>query len=156
VGRVCYKHDLNPNLVRAIVALNGLGLLSEKRRVTVGGTSVPFREAFLSTFPEPSTLIGPMSGAMAIVSEVIGTKAGGARTRVRGSIVVDHREANRRRGTTAERYITAAALAAAAALVHEKKVPRAGVLAPEELSLEHVLPEFEARGIGFKLEEFAA
>jgi saccharopine dehydrogenase (NAD+, L-lysine-forming) len=156
VNRVCYKHDINPDLVRAIAALNALGLLTEKRYVTVGSNPVRFRDAFLAAFPEPSTLIGPVSGAMAIVSEAIGTKAGGGKVRVRGSIIVDHREANRKRGTTAERYVTAAALAAGAALLHEKKTSRPGVLVPEELPPEHLMPELQSRGITFQIEEFPA
>ncbi len=153
VGRVVYKHDVNPDLVRAIVALHGLGLLAEDKTVPLAGVRMPFRDAFLATFPEPSTLIGPVAGAMAIVSEALGTKPDGSRARVRSSIVVDHREANRRRGTTAERYLTAGALAAAASLLADRKTLRPGVLAPEELPPEPLQRELEARGITYQVDE---
>ncbi len=153
VGRVVYKHDVNPDLVRAAVALNALGLLAEDKTIQLAGTRMPFRDAFLATFPEPSTLIGPVAGAMAIVSEAIGTKLDGTRACVRGSIVVDHREANRKRGTTAERYLTAGAVAAAASLLADRKTLRPGVLAPEELPLEPLQRELEARGIVYQVDE---
>lgn len=156
VGKVAYKHDINPDLVRAIVALDSLGLLREEKRVQVGNGQTTFRDAFLSTFPEPSTLIGPIGGTMAIVAEAIGRKADGSRARIRAFHMLDHREANRRRGTTAERYLTAVAVASAAALVIGKKIPRTGVLAAEEIPLEVLLPEFETRGVTFQVEEFAA
>lgn len=153
VGRIVYKHDVNPDLVRAIVALHALGLLEEDQRLAIAGTQMTFRDAFLATFPEPSTLVGPVAGAMAIVAEVLGTRADGARTRVRGSMVVGHREANRKRGTTAERYLTAGAVATAVSLLAEKTTLRPGVLAPEELPMDAVRREFEHRGLGFALDE---
>lgn len=156
VGHVVYKHDINPELVRAIVALDALGLLREDKLVQIGSGKTSFRDAFLATFPEPSTFISPIAGTMAIVAEAIGTKPDGARARVRSTFMLDHREANRRRGTTAERYVTAAAVAAAATLLIGKKVPRTGVLAAEELPLEALLPELEARGVTFRVEELAA
>lgn len=156
VGRVVYKHDINPELVRAIVALEGLGLLHDDKRVAVGRSQVPFREAFLATFPEPSTLVGPIGGTMAIVAEAIGTKPDGSRARVRASYLLEHREANRRRGATAERYTTAAAVAAAAALLLAKKTPRTGVLAAEELPIASIVPELESRGVAFRVDEIAA
>ncbi len=156
VGRVVYKHDVNPELVRAIVALDRLGLLSEEKRIALGGTRITFREAFLETFPEPSTLIGPVSGAMAIVAEAIGTKPDGSRARIRGSIVVDHREANRRRGTTAERYLTAGAAAAAVFLAADRNALQPGVLTPEELPTEPLQRELESRGITYAMDERTA
>ena len=156
VRRVCYKHDINPELVRAIVALEGLGLLAEDKRLPLGGGRMTFRDAFLATFPEPSTLIGPVAGAMAIVADVLGVRGDGTRARSTASIVVDHREANRRRGTTAERYLTAGAVAAAVALLADKKALRPGVLAPEELPPERVLPDLSARGITFEIRESTA
>ncbi len=156
VGRVAYLHDINPDLVRAIASLDALGLLAEDKRVQIGTAGTTFRDAFLATFPEPSTLVGPVAGSMAIVVEARGTKPGGTKASIRSSIVVDHREANRRRGTTAERYVTAVAVAVAAALIRDKKAPRTGVLAPEELPLAAVLPEFASRGLSFSIEEFPA
>ena len=153
VARVSYKHDINPDLVTTIVALSRLGLLAPERRVKVGLTPVSFKDAFLATFPEPSTLIGPLAGAVAIVAEAKGTKADGTRATVRGSIVVEHKEANRLRGTTAERFLTAATAAAGVALIEGKKLPRTGVFAPEELPPEVIVPELEARGVRFAVEE---
>ena len=156
VGKVVYKHDINPELVRAIVSLDSLGLLHEEKRIQIGSGQTTFRDAFLSTFPEPSTLIHPIAGSMAIVAEAIGVKPDGSRARVRASIVLEHREANRRRGTTAERFLTAVAVASAAAIVIGKKIPRTGVLAAEELPLDVVLPELEARGVTFQVDETPA
>jgi len=156
IRRVCYKHDINPDLVRAIVALDALGLLAEDKRLPLGGGRVTFRDAFLATFPEPSTLIGPVAGAMAIVADVLGTRADGTRARITASIVVDHREANRKRGTTAERYLTAGAVAAAVSLLADKKALRPGVLAPEELPPDLVLPSLKARDITFEIHESPA
>ncbi len=153
VGRVVYKHDINPELVRAIVALDAIGLLSPEKRIQIAGGRMTFRDALLATFPEPSTLIGPVAGAMAIVAEAVGTKADGRRARVRGSIVVDHREANKKRGTTAERYLTAGAVAAAAGLLTQKGTRRPGVLAPEDLPTEPLAKELAAREIAFQVDE---
>ncbi len=155
VGWLDYKHDINPELVRAIRAFNALGLLDPARKVKVGRTEIPFREAFLAALPEPSTLIGPIGGALGIVVEVSGSKADGSKGAARASLTMEHREANRRRGTTAERFLTAAASAAAVVLIHAKRVPRAGVLAPEELPPELVLPELDARGVHFRVEDVA-
>ena len=44
IRRVCYKHDINPDLVRAIVALDALGLLAEDKRLPLGGGRVTFRD----------------------------------------------------------------------------------------------------------------
>ncbi len=156
IRRVCYKHDINPELVRAIVSLDALGLLADDKRIQLGGGRSPFRDALLATFPEPSTLIGPVAGAMAIVADVLGTKADGSRARMTASIVVDHREANRKRGTTAERYVTAAAVAGAVALLEDKHALRPGVLAPEELPPDKILPDLSQRGIAFQVQESAA
>ncbi len=154
VRRVVYKHDINPDLVRAIVSLDALGLLKEDKQIPFGRSQVTFRDAFLETFPEPSTLVGPIPGTMGIVAEAIGTKADGSRARVRAAFLQEHKEANRRRGATAERYTTAAAAAAVAALLIAKKIPRTGVLAAEELPVDAVVPELASRGVAFQIEEF--
>lgn len=154
VGLVDYKHDINPELVRAIQALSGLGLLDADRRIRIGEKAISFRDAFLATFPEPSTLIDPLEGALAIVVEVRGTKPDGTKASIVGTLIAENREANRRRGTTAERFLTAAALATGMNLIHAKKV-RTGVVAPEELPPELILPMLEARGIAFHVSEVA-
>ena len=156
VGWVDYKHDINPELVRAIHAFDALGLLRPDHKVKVGITQIPFREAFLAAIPEPSTLIGPLSGALGIVVEVHGTKIGGGKAAARASLTMEHREANRRRGTTAERFLTAAASAAAVMLIHTKRLPRTGVLAPEELPPDLIVPELAARGVTFSIADLPA
>src|SRR3989449_1132857 len=149
VGWVDYKHDVTPELERAIHAFDALGLLRPDHKVKVGVTQIPFRDAFMAAMPEPSTLIGPLPGALGIVVEVHGTKADGTKSAVRATLTMEHREANRRRGTTAERFLTAAASAAAVMMIHSKRLPRAGVLAPEELPTDLVVPELAARGVSF-------
>ena len=156
VGWVDYKHDIRPELVQAIHAFHALGLLDPHHTVKIGTSHIPFREAFLAAIPEPSTLIGPMGGALAIVVEIHGTKTDGSKGAVRASLTMEHREANRRRGTTAERFLTAAASATGVIMILPKRVPRKGVLAPEELPPEHLLPELEARGVKFQIEDLAA
>jgi len=156
VGWVDYKHDINPELVRAIHAFDALGLLRPDHKVKVGITQIPFREAFLAAIPEPSTLIGPLSGALGIVVEVYGTKTTGGKAAVRASLTMEHREANRRRGTTAERFLTAAASAAAVMLIHTKRLPRAGVMAPEELPPDLIVPELAAREVSFSIADMPA
>src|SRR5881296_3614185 len=156
VGWVDYKHDINPELVRAIHAFDALGLLRPDHKVKVGVTQIPFRDAFMAAMPEPSTLIGPLSGALGIVVEVHGTKSTGGKGAARASLTMEHREANRRRGTTAERFLTAAASAAAVMLIHTKRLPRTGVLAPEELPPDLIVPELAARGVTFSIADMPA
>jgi len=153
VGWVDYKHDINPELERAIHAFDALGLLRPDRKVKVGVTQIPFRDAFMAAIPEPSTLIGPLPGALGIVVEVHGTREDGTNAAVRASLTMEHREANRRRGTTAERFLTAAASAAAVMLIHTKRLPRAGVLAPEELPSSLVVPELAAHEVSFSVSD---
>ena len=152
MGRL--KHDINPELERAIHAFEALGLLRPDHKVKVGVTQIPFRDAFMAAIPEPSTLIGPLPGALGIVVEVHGTKGDGTNAAVRASLTMEHREANRRRGTTAERFLTAAASAAAVMMIHTKRLPRAGVLAPEELSPDLVVPELAAHEVSFSVADF--
>jgi len=155
VGWVDYKHDLNPDLVRAILAFHALGLLSPDRWVRIGAAQIPFREAFLAAIPEPSTLIGPMAGTLGIVVEVHGKRADGTSSAVRASTMLEHREASRRRGTTAERFLTAAASASGVVMIPTRRVPRTGVLAPEELAPDLVLPELEHHGVKFQVEDLS-
>src|SRR5437879_13676921 len=92
-----------------------------------------FPQSFLAVIPAPSTLIGPRAGALAIVVEIHGTKADGTKGAVRASLTMEHREANRRRGTTAERFLTAATSATGVIMILPRRVTRPGVLAAEEL-----------------------
>lgn len=147
VGKIDYKHDINPELIRAIHSLNGLGLFASNRTVRVGMHNVAFRDAFLAAFPEPSTLMSLQTGALAIVVEVEGKTKNGEHRTVRGSILMENREASRLHSTTPEHVLAASAAAAAAVLIATRKAPRAGVLAPEELPPDIVLPELQARAI---------
>jgi len=156
VGWVDYKHDIRPELVQAIHAFSALGLLDPHHMVKIGAAQIPFREAFLAVIPEPSTLIGPMGGALAIVVEIHGTKVDGSKGAVCATLTMEHREANRRRGTTAERFLTAAASATGVVMILPKRVTRPGVLAPEELSPQDLLPELENRGVKFHIEDLPA
>lgn len=153
---VDYKHDIRPELVRAIVSLHDLGLFSPTHVWRHGSTTVPFREIFLAMFPEPSTLVGPIGGTLGIVVEVHGSLPHGRTSAARAAITMDHREANRQKGTTAERFLTAAAMVSATSLILQKRVPRAGVLAPEELPPALILPELESRGVKFQIEDLGS
>src|SRR5207245_6416209 len=113
----------------------------------VGVTQIPFRDAFMRASAEPPTLIGPLPGALGIVVEVHGTKGDGTDAAVRASLTMEHREANRRRGTTAERFLTAAASAAAVMMIHTRRLPRTGGLAPEAIPPDLVVPELAAHEI---------
>ena len=156
VGYVDYKHAIDVDLVRSITELAALNLLAPDRRVRIGQGSVSFRDAFLSAWPEPSTLIGPMEGVLTIVVEVGGRKADGTDDLVRVSTIVEHKEANRRRGTTAEYFLTAAAASIGAILVGLRKTPRPGVLVAEEIPPDVVLPELRQKGIEFQIKEGVA
>jgi len=155
VGHVDYKGAFSANLIRAINSLARLDLLAPDRIVKAGGGRLPFREIFLSTFPEPSTLIGPLPGTMAVVVEVVGTRPGGEPARIRAWTSIDHREANRRRGITAEPFLSAVGGATGCILVGLKQTPRPGVLVPEELPKDLVVPEIEARGVPLQISELS-
>jgi saccharopine dehydrogenase-like NADP-dependent oxidoreductase len=155
VGYVDYKHAIDPSLVRATASLHALGLLAPGRQIRLGDRSLSFRDAFLAAWPEPSTLVGPMDGSLVILVEIRGMRGSGGPGGVRAWIALDHREANRRRGTTAEYFLTAASVAAAAVLIGTGKVNRAGVLAAEELPPSLIVPELESRGVEFQVQDLA-
>lgn len=144
VRSVDCKVALDPNLVRAVLALNRLGLLAEGRTVRVGDRRVPFRAVFLAAFPEPSALLLPLEGVEALAVEVEGTR-GGTRIVRRGDIVLSHQEANRRRSTTAVYYLTAVAASIGLVLVGEKAAGGPGVVTPEALDPARVWKEWSAR-----------
>ena len=143
VRRVDYKVALDPNLVRALVALDRLGLLEDSRLIRAGDQMVPFRRALLAAFPEPSALLLPLEGFEALSVEVEGTR-GGDRLVRRGDIVFSHQEANRRRSTTAVYYLTAVGAAIGLALLKEKAAGP-GVVTPEALDPARVWKEWSAR-----------
>jgi saccharopine dehydrogenase (NAD+, L-lysine-forming) len=144
IRRVDYKVALEPNLVRALVALERLGLLEDSRVIRVGDAMVPFRRALLAAFPEPSALLLPLEGLEVLSVEVEGTRDGERIVR-RGDIVFSHQEANRRRSTTAVYYLTAVGAAIGLALIGEKAASGPGVVTPEALDLARVWKEWSAR-----------
>jgi len=146
VGRVDFKCALEPNLVRALISLDRLGLLSDSRMIRVGNQMVPFRRAFMAAFPEPSALVLPLEGAKALSVEVEGT-LGTKRVMYRGDVVLPHQEANRRRSTTAVYYLTAVGAAIGVHLIAEKATPGPGVHPSEALEPERVFQAWAARDL---------
>jgi len=144
VGRVDFKHALDPNLVHATLALDRLGLLDDRRTVRVGSQLVPFRQVLLAAFPEPSSLVRPLEGAEALSVEVEG-EVRGRRKVLRRDVVMTHAEANRRRGTHAVYYLTASAAAIGVDLLNDKALPSPGVYPSEALDPAAVLREWESR-----------
>jgi len=155
VRRVDYKVALNPHLVRALLALERLGLLTDERVIRVGDQMVPFRRALLAAFPEPSALMLPLQGYEALSVEVEGTRAGRRLVR-RGDIVFANQEANRRRSTTAAHYLTAVGIAIGLLLMESKAVGGPGVRTAEALDPAAVWKEWEARKLPLVWSERAA
>lgn len=145
VRRVDYKVALNPDLVRALLALERLGLLEETRTIHAGEQLIPFRRALLAAFPEPSALMLPLEGYEALCVEVEGARAGQRLVR-RGDIVFSHQEANRRRSTTAVHYLTAAGAAIGLALMEEKAIGP-GVVTAEALDPTRAIAEWTKRNL---------
>jgi saccharopine dehydrogenase (NAD+, L-lysine-forming) len=144
VGRVDYKFILDPNLVRALLALNRLGLLDEGRLVRLGSQLVPFRRALLSVFPEPSAHLLPIDGMEALTVEVEGQR-GGSRVVRRGDVLLAQQEANRRRNTNAVNYLTAVGMAIGINVLAEKALPGPGVFSSDVLEPARVWREWKAR-----------
>jgi saccharopine dehydrogenase-like NADP-dependent oxidoreductase len=152
VGRVDFKCALEPDLVRALLSLDRLGLLADGRMIRVGNQMVPFRRAFTSAFPEPSALVLPIEGAKALSLEVEGTLQN-KQIVVRGDIVLSHPEANRRRSTTAVYYLTAVGAAIGILLMAERALPGPGVYPAEALPPERVFKEWSARELPLEWSE---
>ncbi len=152
LGRVDYKYALDPNLVRALISLDRLGLLVDSRTIRVGNQMVPFRRAVLSAFPEPSALVLPLQGASAMSIEVEG-RAGGNRVIRRGDVTMRHEEANRRRSTTAVYYLTAVGLAIGIGLIADKATPGPGVHSSEVLDPARVFKQWAARDLPMEWSE---
>lgn len=146
VDRVDFKYALNPHLVRAVLALDRLGLLDERRTIRFKGQSVSFRHVLLEALPEPSSLLLPLEGAKAVIVEVEGVE-GGSPMVLRSHIVMTHREANRRRGTTAVHYLTAIGATIGVDLLLDHALPGPGVYPPEMLNPGHVLEALAARDV---------
>lgn len=146
VRRVDFKYALDPTLLHALISLHKLGLLEENRMVRIGEQTVPFRQALLAAFPEPSALVQPLEGTHCVSVEVEGA-VGGTRKAHRGDIVFSHREANRRRSTTAVDYLVAMGAAVGITLLGERSLPGPGVFPAEALDPARVLREWKARNL---------
>ncbi len=152
VRRVDFKYALDPTLFDALNSLHKLGLLKENRTVRVGPQTLPFRQALLAAFPEPSALVQPLDGTHCVSVEVEGT-VGGTRKVHRSDIVFSHREANRRRSTTAVDYLVAMGAAVGITLLGERCLPGPGVFPAEALDPTRVLREWKARNLPFDRSE---
>ena len=152
VGRVDYKHALHPDVVRALISLDRLGLLSDSRMIRVGNQMVSFRRAFLAAFPEPSALVLPLQGATALTVEVEGVRDGHRIVR-RGDVLMSQPDANRRRSTTAVYYLTAVGAAIGVAMLADQATPGPGVHPPETLDRERVFKEWAARDLPMQWSE---
>lgn len=146
VRRVDFKYALDPNLVRALMSLEKLGLLKDDRMIRVGGQVVPFRRVLIAAFPEPSAMVLPLEGTKCVSVEVEGTK-GSARVVHRADIILSHQEANRRRSTTAVYYMTAVGAAIGVDQLGAKGLPGPGVYPPEVLDPARVIKEWEAHDL---------
>lgn len=146
VGRVDFKYAVDANLSQALHSLDRLGLLRPNRTIRVGGVRVPFRRAFVEALPEPSALMRPLEGWECVSVEVEGQQ-GGVRHVFRADITMAHKEANRRRNTTATHYLTAVALAIGTGLVADPSLHGPGVYPPEALNPARILQEWTARGL---------
>jgi len=144
VGRVDHKYALDPNVVRALISLDRLGLLEDSRRIRVGNQMVSFRRALLAAFPEPSALVLPQQGATALTVEVEGHRDG-QRVIRRGDVALAQPEANRRRSTTAVYYLSAVGAAIGVAMIADRTTPGPGVHPPETLDRGRVFAEWAAR-----------
>src|SRR5438034_266860 len=154
IGRVDYKHALHPEVVRALVSLDRLGLLSDFRMIRVGNQMVSFRRALLAAFPEPSALVLPLQGATALTVEVEGVRDGHHLVR-RGDVLMSQPDANRRRSTTAVNYLTAVGAAIGVAMIRNQATPGPGVHPPEALDRERVFKEWAARELPMQWSERA-
>jgi len=154
VGRVDYKHALHPDVVRALISLDRLGLLSDSRMIRVGNQMVSFRRALLAAFPEPSALVLPLQGATALTVEVEGVRDGHHLVR-RGDVLMSQPDANRRRSTTAVNYLTAVGAAIGVAMIGDQATPGPGVHPPEALDRERVFKEWAARELPMQWSERA-
>lgn len=146
VGRVDFKHSIDPHLVEAILALDHLGLLAPKRTINVAGQPVPFRKAFLEALPEPSALGATVQGAKALSVEVEGTASGMRRVQ-RRDIVLDHHEAAKRASITSVPYLTAVAAAIGTLLLGAPDGLPPGVHPAEALDPGVVLRAWSAREV---------
>lgn len=155
VGRVDFKYAVNQDLALALQALENLDMFGSDKRVAVDHTRVPFRAAFESVFPEPATIAQRVEGTKCLSVEVEGTRAG-VRRILRENIVFPHREAVRRRRTTAVYYLTGVAASIGVRLLARGALPTPGVYPAESLDPAGVFAEWEAHDLPIVRVEFSA
>lgn len=146
VRKVDFKYAIDPNLALALRSLDKLGLLAENRTIRLDDRKLSFRQALMTFFPEPASLIRRLAGTKCVIVEVDGT-AGGVRREFRSYIAMAHEEAIRRAGTSAVYYMTGASAAIAVRLLGERATPGPGVYPPEVLDPRRVFVEWEARNL---------
>ncbi len=155
VARVDFKYAVNRDLALALQALENLDMFGSDKRIAVDHARVPFRAAFESVFPEPATIAQRVEGTKCLSVEVEGTRAGVRRIR-RENIVFPHREAVRRRRTTAVYYLTGVAASIGVRLLERGVLPSPGVYPAESLDPADVFREWEAHDLPIVRLEFSA
>ena len=146
VGQVDFKYAINPDLAQALKALENLGLFSRDRTIPVDHGRIPFRTAFESAFPEPSSVAQHLVGTKCLSVDVEGTSHG-VRKHLHEHIALSHEEAARRLGTTAVYYLTGVAASIGIALMDRGALPSAGTYPAESLGPASVFAEWNARGL---------
>jgi saccharopine dehydrogenase (NAD+, L-lysine forming) len=146
VGQVDFKYAINPDLAQALKALENLGLFSRDRTIPVNHRRIPFRAAFESAFPEPSSVAQNLVGTKCLSVDVEGTSHG-VRKHLHEDIALSHEEAARRLATTAVYYLTGVAASIGIALMDRGALPAAGTYPAESLEPASVFAEWNARGL---------
>ncbi len=152
VRHVDFKYAVNPDLAHALHALESLGLLAEGRKLEIDRRRISFRAAFESAFPEPALVAHRLEGTKCLSVEVEGIREG-VRKLIREDVVFPHREAARRRRTTAVYYLTGVAAAIGVGLMESETFPSSGVYPAECLDPVRVFSEWEARGLPIERSE---
>ncbi len=155
VGRVNFKYAVNPDLAHALQALENLELFDKNKTVAFEDQRIPFRDAFESVFPEPARVAQRLEGTKCLSVEVEGTRDG-VRRLMRANIVFPHREAARRRRTTAVYYLTGTAAAIGVGLMERGILQTPGVYPAESLDPAEVFAEWTARNLPIARTEFLA
>lgn len=155
VGRVDFKYAVNPDLAHALRGLENLGVFDKDKKIEIDQKRIPFRAAFESVFPEPAAVAHKLEGTKCLSVEVEGTR-GGVRRLVRENIVFPHREAARRRRTTAVYYLTGVAAEIGIGLMERGILQSPGVYPAESLDPAEVFAEWESRDLPIARAEFSA
>lgn len=155
VGKVDFKYAVNQDLAHALQALENLDMFGEGKEVRLDHKRMSFRAAFESVFPEPTTVAQRVEGMKCLSVEVEGTR-NRVPLIVRENIVFPHREAVRRRRTTAVYYLTGTAAAIGVKLLEKGALKRPGVYPAESLEPAAVFAEWQAHRLPIARVEFTA